>query len=962
MNALIRSSSIPAAAAALFVALSVPMLGAPAQAPTNAPTTFNEGDVIPVESIVREGKLPNGLTYIIKPNPRPAKRVSLRLAIKAGSIQEADDQQGLAHFIEHMAFNGSEHFKPGEVFSYFESVGAQLGPHVNAQTGFDQTIYKLDLPTDNPDVLAKGFTALADFAGGLTFDPAQVDKERGVVIEEWRGRLGAGSRISDAQIPVLFYRSRYAERVPIGKPDIIQNAPASRLRAFYDAWYRPELMGVVVVGDVNVQQMETAIRSTFGPLKARGPAGKPVDTSVPLMRDLMTKVTADPEVTDTSLQLIAKRPKEREDRVGDYRRQLIERLFFSMFDDRFGELAQRNDAKFLGAGVGGGPLGKDVDTFELDVTTKDGALPEGLAAVAVEAKRVRQFGFTPGELERAKRSLLAFYERAYNERDTSESGMFADEMLRHFLTDEPIPGIAYEYRLVQWALPTITLKDVSDMAQARLSDDSRVMLVVVPQKQGLDAPTESELKAALDAGERVAVLPWNDNTTDRALLETLPNPGTIQSRRELPNLGVTVVQFGNGVEAWLKPTDFKTDQIIFTMYAKGGASLAPPEDFLQASLATQYVAISGFGGLKPLDRTKLLAGRPANAMPFVSLSTHGIQGSASPAELETALQLLYVDFVLPEDDPSALTLIKRQLDAAVANRGQNPDDVFGERLAAINSNDHYTSKPLTAEGVASLDSAKMYSFYKARFSNAADFTLFMVGSFKIDTALPLLARYVGSLPSTGKRTSDFKDVGIKFPTAIVRDTVVKGREPSAQAVLSFAADVPPDAMEQERMLAATMVVENTLRDVLREDLGQTYGVGVGLSQSTPQRGDGNVEVNFTAAPQNIQSMTERVLQEVKRLQDQGPSADLVDKAKETARRQYETSMKENGYWMGRLQRIHLLGGDPGELLTRPQRIDSITPTIVRDTIRKYFPLDRYTMLTLLPETAAAVPAAAGAAR
>ncbi len=354
--------------------------------------------------------------------------------------------------------------------------------------------------------------------------------------------------------------------------------------------------------------------------------------------------------------------------------------------------------------------------------------------------------------------------------------------------------------------------------------------------------------------------------------------------------------------------------------------------------------------MKPLERNKLLAGKTASASPFISLSTHGIQGGATPAELETALQLLYQDFTAPDNDPGMLTLVRRQLDAAVANRGQSPGQVFGEKLELINTSNHYTSQPLTSEQIATLDGAKMYAFYRDRFSNAADFTMFLVGSFNIDTTVPLLARYVGSLPSTGRRTSNFKDVGVTFPTTIVRDTVIKGREPVAQTVLSFAADVPPDAIEQERMLAATMVVENTLRDVLREDLGQTYSVGVGLSQATPQRGDGHVQVSFGAAPQNIQAMSDRVLQEVRRLQQQGPSPDLVAKAKESARRTYETSMRENSYWMGRLQRMHLIGANPNEILTRQQRIDSMTPAVVQDTLRKYFPLDRYTIVTLLPET------------
>ena len=926
--------------------LAVALVGA--QAPAATPQRFNLQDVMPFDTAVRTGTLPNGLKYFIRHNPRPEKRVELRLAVKAGSLEEADDQLGLAHFIEHMAFNGSEHFKPGELISYFETFGAQLGPHVNASTSFDETIYMLQLPTDNVDVVSKGLTAMADFAGGLSFIPQEVEKERGVVIEEWRGGLGAGSRIRDKQFPVLFYQSRYADRLPIGKPEIIRGAPVERLRAFYDTWYRPERMAVVVVGDVDAVQIETAIRSTFGPVADRAAAAPLPSNAIPLPKEMLVNVSADPELTSSSVQLIHKRPKEGERLVGDYRRDLVERLFSDMFDDRFSELARKPDAKFLGAGVGGGALGPTANIFSLSARVKDGGLADGLSALAIESKRVREFGFTAPELDRAKRSMMASYDRAFSERDKSESGQFAREYVSYFLDEEPSPGLEYEYGLVQSVLPGITLDDVASMARARLADDSVVVLATSPQKPTIQLPPDVDLRAALSSADRVAVTPWSETTITRELVEKKPEPAAVTSRRELKDLGVTIVRFANGVEAWLKPTDFKNDQVLFTMYARGGLSLAPPSDYVNASFATRYVGLSGYGGLKPLDLDKLLAGKIASAGPFVSLSTHGINGSAAPAELETALQLLYQEFSAPNDDPDAFALMKRQLDAALANRGQSPGQVFGERVEQVNTSNHYTAQPLTLDTVAGLDRSKMFGFYRSRFANAADFTLFMVGALNVDQTIPLLARYVGSLPSTGKRTSEYEDLAIHFPTTIQRVQVEKGSEPKSQTVIAFFADPTADAMEQEKIAAATTVLDTMLRDQLREDMGQTYTVSVGLSQALPQRGDGYVEVDFGAAPENIQPMTERVLQAVRQLQQDGPSTDLTAKAKEAARKSYETSLKQNAYWMGRLQRIHLLGTDPGDILTRPARIDALTPSALQDTFKKYFPLDRYTIVTLVP--------------
>jgi zinc protease len=905
---------------------------------------------LPFDAAVRTGTLPNGLRYFIRRNPRPEKRIAMRLAVKAGSLYETDEQQGLAHLIEHMAFNGSAHFAPGELVSYFETQGARLGPHVNAYTSFDETVYMLDLPSDSEEVVTKGLTALSDFAGGLTLDPEQIDKERGVVIEEWRGRLGASSRISDAQIPLLYYQSRYAQRLPIGKPEIIRNAPAARLRAFYDTWYRPERMAVVVVGDASPDQIEAGIRAAFGPLADRAPAAQAPDATIPLHEESLFKVTTDPEVTQSSVQLLHKRPKDRDQTVGDYRLSLVESLFTRMLNDRFGELARKPDAAFLGAGGGSSSLGPTVDMFGLSASVEEGGIGAGLAALEIEARRVRQFGFTTTELERAKRWMAAYYERAYNERGKNESGSFAREYLSYFLSGEPSPGIEYEFQLVQQLLPTIALGDVNTLAEARLGGgEGEIVLAVMPEKEGLAPPTEADLRAALASGERVAVMPWSDATTTTALVEDVPAPAAIESRREIPDIGVTVVTFDNGVEAWLKPTDFKNDQILFSMYSPGGAALASEDDFLQARFATQYVRLSGLGSIKAVELDKMLAGTLASASPYIGLSTQGISGSAAPADLETALQLLYESFVAPGDDPEALALMKRQLESALANRGRSPRQVFGEKIAEVNTSNHYTSRPLTPDQIPLLDRAKMLSFYKARFSNAADFTFFMVGAFTVDDALPLLARYVGSLPSTGTGTAAFKDVGIQFPARTVRAVVEKGREPRSQTMISFAADPPFDAVEQERMVAATSVLETVLRDALREEMGQTYTVSVALHQSPPAHGDGYVAVSFAAAPDNIPALIERLFTEVKRLQTDGPSPDLVLKAKEAARRDYETALKQNGYWLGRLQTVNMLDGDPSEIVTRTERIDAITPAIVQETFEKYFPLDRYTVVTLNPE-------------
>ena len=913
--------------------------------------TVNLQDTLPFDAAVRTGTLPNGLKYFVRQNSRPAKRVSLRLAVKAGSLHEADDQLGLAHLIEHMAFNGSAHFKPGELVSYFESIGARLGPHVNAYTSFDQTVYMFDVPTDKPDVVEKALTALADVAGGLSLTQTEVDKERGVVIEEWRGGLGAGSRIRDKQFPVLFHQSRYAERLPIGKPEVLRAAPVARLRAFYDTWYRPELMAVIAAGDVDPRQMERAIEARFSPITARAPRAQEPDRKVPLHEQPLVSVVADPEVTQSSVSIVRKRQRESETRVTDYRRDLVLRTIDHMLDERFSELERKPDAKFLSAGAGAGGLSRDVSTFSMSARVQDGKIEDGIGVLAVEALRVREFGFSASELDRAKKWMAAFYEQAHNERDKTESGSFAQEYLSYFLDGEPSPGIDYEYRLVQQLLPTITEADASHMARSLLGDDSRVILATSPQKPGIRIPSETELQAALTAATATRVTAWTDTGATRALMEHAPTRGAVASRRAIDDIGVTVFRFANGVEAWLKPTDFKNDQVLFAMNAPGGTSLAPPADYPEASLASALVSSAGAGGLKALDLQKVLTGKLVSARPFIGLSTHGITGSAAPAQLETAMQLLYQEVTAPGDDPESFALLKKQLAAAVANRGQSPGQVFGEKLSQVNTSNHYTSQPLTPGRVEALNREKMIAFFRERFANAADFTFFMVGAFNVDDVVPLLAQYVGSLPSTGKATSRFKDVGLHFPAGTEQAKVELGREPRGQTVLSFFADPSVDPMEQEQIIAATTVLDITLRDILREDLGQTYTVAVGLSQPLPQRGAGHIQIRFGAAPENLPSMTARVTQEIRHLQQEGPSVDLTNRAKETARRGYETALRQNEYWLGRLQTVKTYDRDPGEILTRVKRIDAVTPQLLQEVFKKYFPADRSTVVTLVPAPA-----------
>lgn len=944
-----RLSSAVVALAMLVALVAVPraQVAAP-QAPAIPPELALDRP-LPVDTAVRTGRLPNGLRYFIRQNSRPEKRVSMRLAVDVGALQEDDDQRGLAHFIEHMAFNGTQNFKPGELVSFLESIGARFGPHVNASTSFDETIYMLDIPTDRPGYVDRGMLVLHDFAAGLSLLPDEVEKERGVVLEEWRGRLGAGSRLTDKQLPVIFQGSRYAERLPIGLPEVLRTAPRERLVAFYQKWYRPDHMAVVVVGDLPAAEAEQLVQKHFGVIPAATGAASSVNAGVPGHKDTLISMSTDPEAQGWSVSMAFKDKVEIDNTVRGYRKSLVEQVVSQMLNLRLAEISRRPNAPFLGAQAGSSNIGRTLELFEIEAAVPEGQITEGLAALMLEAKRMQQYGFSDDELNRAKAGLLAGYERAYKERGTSESPGYANEYVRHFLEQEPIPGIEFEYQIASTYLPTVTAAEASALAKSLITDENRVVLGVAPEKKDTPPPTADMLKAAIARASAAPVERWADATSGRALVEKVPPAGKVASRRTVPEIGATVLTLSNGVEVWLKPTDFKNDQIMFTAYAPGGVSLASPADFKSASLATAMVGVGGLGGLSPVDLSKMLSGKIAQASPSISEYTQGISGSATPRDLETALQLNYLSHTAPNMTPDVLELIKRRLAGSLQNRDQNPRAVFGEKVEQVNSSNHYSAAALTMADLPALDLDTMKTFYSARFANAADFTYFFVGAFTVDQITPLLEKWVATLPSLGKKTSAFRDMGVKFPAGVVKEEVRKGKEPASQTVLSFFADPGFDEYEMHRARAASQVLSIRLREILREELGGTYGVSVGFNNSPPLKGYGAMVIQFGSSPENVDKLVAASLKEIERLKAEGPSLDDVNKVKEIERRDLETNARQNAYWMGSLQTVHMFGWDPGRINKRLERTESLTPEIVKTMFQKYFPMDRYTLVTLKPE-------------
>lgn len=585
------------------MSLAAPALFAQAAKPAASTAPIPLTATLPVDPKIKIGTLPNGIRYYIRKNAKPEKRAELRLVVNAGSVLENDNQLGLAHFVEHTAFNGTTHFAKNDLVKYLQSIGVRFGADLNAYTGFDETVYILPVPTDTARIVDQAFTILEDWAHGQTFDSAQVTDERGVVREEWRLGKGAGDRMLHQWLPIALKGSMYAERLPIGNEQSIMSATPERLKSFYKNWYRPDLQAVIAVGDFDPATIEALIKKHFSGIpKAAANAPKRTLATVPSNKEPLIAISHDKEATGSDVELMFKLPVEKTRTVGDYRRDLMERLYLGMLNTRLSEISQKPDAPFLGAGASKGAfIGRTTEAFTLGAGVKDGGIDRGLEALLIEAKRVDQFGFLQSELDRQKEGLVRGYERAYAERDKTQSAGFVQELINNYLTGEAIPGIEYEYKLVQQLVPTITLADVNKMASNWITDTNRVIIAQSPEKADVKIPTQAELLAVFQRANAVPVTAYTENLSNEALLADVRPAGTITSSRRIPSVNLTEWKLSNGARVLVKPTDFKSDEVLFGSYSPGGASLALDADFMSASMATQILGVGGLGQFNRID-------------------------------------------------------------------------------------------------------------------------------------------------------------------------------------------------------------------------------------------------------------------------------------------------------------------------------------------------------------------------
>ncbi len=905
-------------------------------------------DAVPVDPLITVGRLPNGLRYYIRENRLPQARAELRLAVNAGSVLEDEDQRGLAHLVEHMSFNGTQHFPGLDVGSFMQSLGMRFGAHVNANTSFDETVYTLQIPTGNAAVVDRSMLVLEDFAHNVTFDSTEIDKERGVVLEEWRQGLGAGQRIQNAQFPVLLRGSRYADRLPIGTPQIIQNASPARLRQFYADWYRPDLMAVVAVGDFDKAAIEALIRSHFGPIPSPASPKPRPNYTVPDRPGTVYSVVTDPEATSTRISVSTSMTARPQVSIRAYRQNMVERLFSSMLSERLDEIAQAPNAPFLRAQSDRGLFVRTQELTSLDALVGTGGVERGVSALFTEIERVARFGFTATELDREKLNLQRGLQRSVVEKDKSPSGPLADEFVRNFNQAEPIPGIVYEYGLNQRFLPEITLAEVNEVATTWMPDRNRVVAIAAPEKERSSLPSERTLAAAIGSAGGARLTAYVDTISSRPLLSPLPTPGTITATSTNDALGLTEWRLSNGIRVALKPTTFKQDEILFRAVSPGGTSLASDADFIPASTASMVIEQGGLGAFNRIDLEKALAGTTAAVRANIGETEERLGGGASNKDLETMFQLVYLTFTAPRADPVAFRVLNDQLKVALANQQAMPDTVFENALAAALSQNHPRAKPLTPASLPQMNLDKSFAFYKDRFADASDFTFVFVGSFDLATMKPLVERYLASLPST-RRNESPRDVGMRPPPGVVRTRVTSGIAPRGQVSIVFSGAFQND--ELHRVVARTMgeTLAGNLQRTLREDLGGTYGVSVVVDFERQPTSEYRLTINFACDPARTDSLITSAFQVIDEFRRVGPGVRQVADARVALMRDLETNRGQNQYLLSRIVSKYENGESLDEVLDMRPFYDQLTAPLLRDAARTYLDTSRYVQVILMPE-------------
>ncbi len=932
----------------LLLALGCPKEPVEAVAPIEVDPLATE---LPLDPEVRSGVLDNGLHWWIESNTEPENRAVFRLAVDVGSVLEDDDQRGLAHFVEHMAFNGTTNFPDNELITYLESVGTQFGPHLNAHTSFDETVYKLTVPTDDAEVFDTAFQVLEDWSHGIAFDDEQIEKERGVVLEEWRTRnLGAGGRINEQTIPAMFAGSPYVDRLPIGTEDSLTTFEPDALRRFYTDWYRPERMAVIVVGDFDLDAVQAKIEQHFGGITADGEARERAVFDIPTPDQTEYLVIADPEVPNANVTVLGKHDAIKGTTHRTYRDGLLEGLVFGMLNERLGELAHQPEPPFLGAGAGEQRLAPREGVSVVGASAFDDRILDAYEALLVELRRAQLHGFRDGELERARARTLQGYGSMQRERDTTHSRTHADEIVRVFTTGESMPGIDYESELAERYVPQISKAEVDMWVATWLPDRGRVVQVIMPEREGLAEPTAAELKAIADDVATRDIAPPPEEQAVGDLLASIPEPGTIESTHTeyVDGLGFTGWTLSNGVEVWFKDTDFKVDEVRFRAYSLGGHRLVGDEDYVAVVTAPGIMGASGFGQLDATELRRWFAGRKLSLNHNISGYTESMSASASPDDLEALLQLTHASMTVPRFDEDGFAQAHNQRSERLKNRLSDPNAHFSDAYDKMVWPDDLRSQSWTVETLEQMDLERSEALFRERFG-ADRWSYTFVGALPDDFE-DLVLRYLGSLPAHGGQPEMWVDTGVRRASGQLSATVRKGVDAKARVQLDYHGELGENTwVTRNRLFALGDILSVRLREELREDLGGVYGVSVNAKEWYRPYSGYAFTISFGCDPERVDELIAAARAVIEELRTAGPSDALVAQEQAKNREQREDSLRSNSFWLNAFTNSVKRGDDPNELLTWDARNDSLATAELQALAEVWLDDDDTVRMVLLPE-------------
>ncbi|MBS1667434.1 MAG: insulinase family protein [Bacteroidetes bacterium] len=912
---------------------------------------FNLKDKLPIDPNVKIGKLANGLHYYIQKNSKPEKKVELRLVVNAGSVLEDPDQLGLAHMMEHMNFNGSKHFARNELVSYLQSIGVQFGADLNAYTSFDETVYILPIPSDDQEKIDKGFTILEDWAGNALLSDSAINRERGIVLEESRLGKGANERMRKIYFPKLLNGSKYAERLPIGKDNIIENFKPEVLRKFYKTWYRPDLEAVVVVGDIDPAVAEQEIIKHFSHFKDPIPErARPTIIPIPSRTVSESMVLTDKEQSYNVLQIYNYIEKDKPTTTwADYRADLVEGLFSAMINQRLSELTESANPPFVFGNSGFTSFLRGYRAFNSFALIGEKPVKDAVDALITTNESVKKYGFLSTELERAKSNLLNQTQTVFENRNKTESRRLVQEYVNNYLMNTPIPGIANRYEFAKQVLPTITLAEVNALAAKMESKQGKFVLEMAPEKLASQLPSNTQLMAMVNDASKLPVKPYQEKQLAKSLMEKRPTPGKITNETSNAILGTTDLTLSNGITITLKPTEFKNDQIIMDSWRWGGFQNYSLADKMNAENAANIVMNMGVDEMSAIDLQKFLAGKTVSVQPYINPNDEGMQGSSSVKDFETFLQLTHLYFTKPRKDETLFQSFVSSQKGFLKNLLNNPRMFFQDTVTKIEfQNNPWAGVLAKPEDYDKINLDRVLSIYHEIFDNPYGWHFTFVGNIDIAKVKPLLELYLGSL-ATSPKENKFTDVGMRPVKGIVNVDIKKGEEKQSLVNVVFTGELPYSDEEKLKLKALTDLLTIKIIEQLRENMSGIYGGGMRGSLVNRPYNHYAVNLTFPCGPENVQKLTNAAFDIIKHIQDNGPEQKDLDKVKETLKKKNEEELMDNGHWLESLSSSWIDKTDPQWILNYSKQIDALSLSDIQQAAKKYLNMQNYFKAVLYPE-------------